>query len=115
MSAHSPSLQELVWILHKALEASQLEKRACDEFVAEDGEKERLEVLRRRQRQAAGLQAQLEEARMEAEALRRSLAQRNAELQELQEQVNMWMEKNDAKQEVSSDSSLRSTDKAPGG
>ncbi|CAF90403.1 unnamed protein product, partial [Tetraodon nigroviridis] len=94
------SPQELVWILHKALEASQLEKRACDEFLAEDGEQERLEVLRHRERQAVGLQAQLEEAKMEAEALRRSLAQRNTQLQELEEQIKMWTEKNDAKHQV---------------
>lgn len=92
------------------MEASQLEKRACDEFLAHPGEQERLEVLRHRERQAAGLQEQLEEAKLEAEALRRSLAQRNAQLEELEEQIKMWMEKNDAKQEVRSDSTLMSAD-----
>lgn len=106
MSSPPPSLQELVWILHKALEASQLEKRACDEFLAEKGEQERLEVLRHRERQAAGLQEQLEEAKMEAEDLRRSLAQRNMQLEELQKQIKMLMEKNVAKQEVRSDSTM---------
>lgn len=46
---------------------------------------------------------------MEAEALRRSLAQRNAQLEELEQQIQMWMQKNDAKQEVRSDSTLIST------
>lgn len=85
------------------MEASQLEKRACDEFLAEEGEQQRLEVLRHRERLVTGLQAQLEEATMEAEELRRSLAQRDAQLEELEEQIKMWMEKNKAKQEVRPD------------
>lgn len=100
-------LQELVWILHKALEASQLEKRACAEFVAEKDEQERLEVLRHRQRQAAELQRQLEEARVEAQALRRCLDQRNAQLEQQEEEIKMLMEKNEAKQEVRSDTDQR--------
>lgn len=96
----SISMQELVWILHKALEASQLEKRSCAEFLAEKGEQERLEVLRHRERQVAELQGQLEETKMEAEALRRCLAQRNTKLDELEEEIKMLMEKNNAKQEV---------------
>lgn len=90
----------MVWILHKALEASQLEKRSCAQFLAEKGEQERLEVLRHRERQAARLQEQLEEAKVEAEALRRRLAQRSTQVEELEEQIKMLMEKNDAKQEV---------------
>lgn len=54
-------------------------------------------MLRRRERQ-------LQDAKMEAQDLRRSLAQRNAQLEELQEQIKMLREKNDAKQEVRSDS-----------
>ncbi|TKS65012.1 TBC1 domain family member 2A [Collichthys lucidus] len=92
--------KELVWILHKALEASQLEKRTCAEFLAETGEQERLELLRHRERQAADLRGRLEEAKVEAEALRRSLAQREAQLAELQENIRMLTEKNNAKQEV---------------
>ncbi|XP_027136322.1 TBC1 domain family member 2A isoform X2 [Larimichthys crocea] len=92
--------KELVWILHKALEASQLEKRTCAEFLAETGEQERLELLRHRERQAADLRGRLEEAKVEAEALRRSLAQRDAQLAELQENIRMLTEKNNAKQEV---------------
>ncbi|XP_028271333.1 TBC1 domain family member 2A-like isoform X2 [Parambassis ranga] len=92
--------KELVWILHKALEAAQLEKRTCAEFLAVDGEQDRLELLRHRERQAANLQTQLEEARMEAEAARRSLAERDVQLAELQHAVRMLTEKNNAKQEV---------------
>lgn len=92
--------QELVWILHKALEASQLEKRTCAEFVAETGEQERLELLRHRERQAADLRRRLEEAKEEVEALSRSLTQKDAQLIELQEEVGMLKEKNNAKQEV---------------
>ncbi|XP_056899433.1 TBC1 domain family member 2A isoform X1 [Takifugu flavidus] len=92
--------KEMVWILHKALEASQLEKRSCAQFLAEKGEQERLEVLRHRERQAARLQEQLEEAKVEAESLRRRLAQRSTQVEELEEQIKMLMEKNDAKQEV---------------
>uniref|UniRef100_A0A3Q1GKC0 TBC1 domain family, member 2 n=1 Tax=Acanthochromis polyacanthus TaxID=80966 RepID=A0A3Q1GKC0_9TELE len=93
-------LKELVWILHKALEAAQLEKRTCAEFLAEEGEQERLELLRHRERQAADLRGRLDEANMEAEAARRSLAQRDLQLAELQDNVRMLTEKNNAKKEV---------------
>uniref|UniRef100_A0A667ZUY4 TBC1 domain family member 2 n=1 Tax=Myripristis murdjan TaxID=586833 RepID=A0A667ZUY4_9TELE len=99
-SCSSLLLQELVWLLHKALEAAQLEKRTCGEFLAAKGEQERLELLRHRERQAADLRSRLEEVKTEAEALRRSLAQRDAQLSELQENLRMMMEKNQAKQEV---------------
>ncbi|KAM9375974.1 TBC1 domain family member 2A [Pholidichthys leucotaenia] len=94
------SQKELVWILHKALEASQLEKRTCAEFVAADSEQERLELLRHRERQAADLRRRLEEAKVQEEVAKRSLAQREVQLEELQEKVRMMKEKNNAKQEV---------------
>ena len=94
--------QELVWILHKALEASQLEKRTCAEFLAAEGEQKRLELLRHRERQVADLQGRLEESKMEAEVTRRSLAQRDVQLAELQDNVRILMDKNNAKQEVRS-------------
>lgn len=96
------NVQELVWILHKALEASQLEKRACAQFLAAEGEQERLEVLRHRERHVVQLQGRLEEARMEAEDLRTCLAQRDMKLEELEEEIKMLKEKNNAKQEVRS-------------
>ncbi|XP_017297136.1 TBC1 domain family member 2A isoform X2 [Kryptolebias marmoratus] len=92
--------KELVWILHKALEAAQLEKRTCAEFLAAEDEQERLEVLRHRERQAADLRGRLEEAKVEAEALRRSLSEKDAQLLELQENITMLTEKNKAKQQV---------------
>lgn len=95
-------MQELVWILHKALEASQLEKRTCTEFLAAASEQERLELLRHGERRVADLQHRLEQERGEAESLRRSLAQREAQLSELQEGVRRLTEKNYAKQEVRS-------------
>ncbi|KAM3866923.1 TBC1 domain family member 2A [Diretmus argenteus] len=92
--------KELVWLLHKALEAAQLEKRTCAEFLAAKGEQERLELLRHRERQAADLRSRLEEVKTEGEALRRSLAQGDTHVAELQENLRMVMEKNHAKQEV---------------
>lgn len=102
VSALLSRVQELVWILHKALEASQLEKRTCAEFLAEAGEQERLELLRHRERQAADLRDRLEEAQTEVEAMKKSLAQRDAELADMQENIRMLVEKNNAKQEVRS-------------
>ncbi|XP_069387314.1 TBC1 domain family member 2A isoform X2 [Paralichthys olivaceus] len=92
--------KELVWILHKALEASQLEKRTCAEFLAAEGEQKRLELLRHRERQVADLKGQLEESKTEAEVTRRSLAQTDVQLAELQDNVRILMDKNNAKQEV---------------
>lgn len=84
------------------MEAAQLEKRTCAEFLAEKGEQERLELLRHRERQAADLRGRLEEAKLEAEALRSSLVQRDAQVAELRENIKMLTEKNNAKQEVRS-------------
>ncbi|KAM9356801.1 TBC1 domain family member 2A [Symphorus nematophorus] len=92
--------KELVWILHKALEASQLEKRTCAEFLAATGEQERLELLRHRERQAADLRGRLEDAKAEVDATRRTLAQRDTQVADLQENIQMLKEKNNAKQEV---------------
>ncbi|XP_053180219.1 TBC1 domain family member 2A [Scomber japonicus] len=94
------SQKELVWLLHKALEAAQLEKRTCAEFLAVEGEQERLELLRHRERQAADLRGRLEEAKEAAERSSRSLTQRDAQLAELQNNIKTLKEKNDAKQEV---------------
>ncbi|KAM4621972.1 TBC1 domain family member 2A isoform 2-T2 [Polymixia lowei] len=92
--------KELVWLLHKALEAAQLEKRTCAEFLAAKGEQERLELLRHRERHAADLRSRLEEMRVEGEGLRQNLAQRDSHVAELQDNMRMMMEKNHAKQEV---------------
>lgn len=63
-------------------------------------------MLRHRERQAADLRGRLEDAKVEAEALRRSLSEREAQLQELQENIKMLTEKNKAKQEVQEHDSL---------
>lgn len=89
-----------MWILHKALEAAQLEKRTCAEFLAEKSEQDRLEMLRHRERQAADLRGRLEEEKAEVEVLRSAVAQRDGQLLELQQNVKVLSEKNNAKQEV---------------
>ncbi|CAB1337318.1 unnamed protein product [Coregonus sp. 'balchen'] len=84
--------KELVWLLHKALEAAQLEKRTCTEFLAAECEQERLELLRHRERHAADLQCRLEELKAKEEGLRKSLAQRDAHvILKLSEQVAACM------------------------
>ncbi|XP_076025856.1 TBC1 domain family member 2A [Genypterus blacodes] len=92
--------KELVWLLHKALEGAQLEKRTCAEFLAVKGEQERLELLRHRERQSADLRSRLKEAKAEAESQRRDLEQRDAQVAELQLHIRHLTEKNKAKQEV---------------
>ncbi|KAJ8382115.1 hypothetical protein SKAU_G00028930 [Synaphobranchus kaupii] len=92
--------KELVWLLHKALEAAQQEKRTCTQFLSAEGEQERLELLRHRERHVADLSSQLEALRGQKEALQRSMAQRDAHIAELQEHVVLMMERNHAKQEV---------------
>ncbi|XP_072553752.1 TBC1 domain family member 2A isoform X1 [Paramormyrops kingsleyae] len=94
------SQKELVWLLHKALEAAQQEKRSCAQFLSADGEQERLELLRHRERHAADLGTRLEALRSQREALQQRLMQRDGHVAELQEQVRMMMEKDQAKQEV---------------
>ncbi|KAK1903886.1 TBC1 domain family member 2A [Dissostichus eleginoides] len=82
--------KELVWILHRALEAFQLEKRSCAEFLAASGEQERMEMLQHRERHAAELQEQLQEAR----------ALRDTEVAALQDDIRRLTERNNTKQEV---------------
>ncbi|XP_030223759.1 TBC1 domain family member 2A [Gadus morhua] len=94
------SQKELVWLLHKALEASQLEKRTCTEFLAAEGEQQRLEVLRHRERQAADLRRRLDDLTAQTEGLRRSLAEKESQVVDLQENIDLLTEKNQAKQEV---------------
>ncbi|XP_059372106.1 TBC1 domain family member 2A isoform X2 [Carassius carassius] len=92
--------KELVLLLHKVLEAAQLEKRTCAQFLASEGEQERLELLRHGERRAAELRDHLESLQQENENLRRDLNQRDAHIAELQESVQLLMYKNQAKQEM---------------
>lgn len=89
-----------MWLLHKALEAAQLEKRACAQYLAAESEQERLELVRHSERCTTDLRERLEQLRRENEGLRRSLEERDAHVKELQDNVKMLMEKNQAKQEV---------------
>lgn len=92
--------KELVLHLHKVLEAAQLEKHTCIQFLAAEGEQERLELLRRCERRAAELRERLESLQAENETLRRDLSERDTHVAELQENIQLLMQKNQAKQEV---------------
>ncbi|GAA6093026.1 TBC1 domain family member 2A [Tachysurus ichikawai] len=92
--------KELVWLLHKALEAAQLEKRACAQYLAAESEQERLELLRHGERCTADMRERLEQLRRENEVLRRSLEEREGNVKELQDNLKLLMEKNQAKQAV---------------
>lgn len=92
--------QELVLLLHKVLEAAQLEKRTCAQFLAAEGEQERLELLRHGERRAAELRDHLESLQQENENLRRDLKQRDAQIAALQESIQLLVQKNQTKQEV---------------
>ncbi|XP_058654785.1 TBC1 domain family member 2A isoform X4 [Onychostoma macrolepis] len=92
--------KELVLLLHNVLEAAQLEKRTCAQFLAAEGEQERLELIRHGERRAAELRDHLESLQQEKENLRRDLNQRDAHIAKLQESVQLLMHKNQAKQEV---------------
>ncbi|XP_062405517.1 TBC1 domain family member 2A isoform X2 [Sardina pilchardus] len=85
--------KDLVASLYQALEASQREKRACADFVSVSGEDQRLEMLRHRERQVAQLQAQVDH-------LQQQLRERDTQVCELKEALQLMLEKNQAKQEV---------------
>lgn len=93
--------QELVWLLHKTLEAAQREKRTCADFVAAESEQERLELLRHRERQAADLLGRAERAEAAAEAAKRDLDRRDRQMAQLRDEVRKLTERNQAKREVS--------------
>lgn len=89
-----------MWLLHKALEAVQQEKRTCAQFLSAEDEQERLELLHQRERQVADLRSQLEDLCSQKEVLQHSVAQKEGHITELQEHVMLMMQKNHAKQEV---------------
>ncbi|XP_051935701.1 TBC1 domain family member 2A isoform X2 [Hippocampus zosterae] len=92
--------KELVWLLHKTLEAAQREKRTCADFVAAESERERLELLRHRERQAADLLGRAERAEAVAEEAKRDLDRSDRRMAQLRDEVRMLTEKNQAKREV---------------
>ncbi|KAJ8339807.1 hypothetical protein SKAU_G00344400 [Synaphobranchus kaupii] len=104
LSEEVKNQKELVWLLHQALEEAQREKRESSRLVSQEKEgeeeKEEEEVSGAGGRQVAELTARLQYQHSQQEALQRSLVQRDTQLAELQEHVQLMKEKNRAKQEV---------------
>ncbi|NXB72958.1 TBD2A protein, partial [Donacobius atricapilla] len=94
------SQKELVKLLHKALEAAQLEKRVSSMYLTAAEDKDRLELVRHKVRQIADLTSRLEALEQEKKELEQLLTLRDSHIQELKEHVQLLMEKNHAKQEV---------------
>uniref|UniRef100_A0A2K6NTK6 TBC1 domain family member 2A n=3 Tax=Rhinopithecus roxellana TaxID=61622 RepID=A0A2K6NTK6_RHIRO len=94
------SQKELVKILHKALEAAQQEKRASSAYLAAAEDKDRLELVRHKVRQIAELGRRVEALEQERESLAHTASLREQEVQELQQHVQLLMDKNHAKQQV---------------
>lgn len=93
-------VQELVRILHKALEAAQQEKRATSAYLAAAEDKDRLELVRHKVRQIAELGRRVEALEQERESLAQTASLREQQVQELQQHVQLLMDKNQAKQQV---------------
>lgn len=93
-------LQELVKLLHKALEAAQQEKRESCRYLVTDTEKDRLELVRHKVRQIAELNKQVQVLEMEKKDLEQEAALKEEHLKELREHVQLLMDKNEAKQQV---------------
>lgn len=87
-------------ILHKALEAAQQEKRASSAYLAAAEDKDRLELVRHKVRQIAELGRRVEALEQERESLAHTASLREQEVQELQQHVQLLMDKNHAKQQV---------------
>uniref|UniRef100_H0VE94 TBC1 domain family member 2A n=1 Tax=Cavia porcellus TaxID=10141 RepID=H0VE94_CAVPO len=94
------SQKELVQILYKALEAAQQEKRASSAYLAAAEDKDRLELVRHQVRQIAELGRRVEALEQERESLTHSVSLREQEVKELQQHVQLLMDKNQAKQQV---------------
>ncbi|XP_029775788.1 TBC1 domain family member 2A isoform X3 [Suricata suricatta] len=93
------SQKELVRILHKALEAAQQEKRASSAYLAGE-DKDRLELVRHQVRQIAELGRRLEALERERENLAQTASLQEQQVRELQQHVQLLMDKNQAKQQV---------------
>uniref|UniRef100_I3ND92 TBC1 domain family member 2 n=1 Tax=Ictidomys tridecemlineatus TaxID=43179 RepID=I3ND92_ICTTR len=94
------SQKELVKILHKALEAAQQEKRASSAYLAAAEDKDRLELVRHKVRQIAELGRRVEALEQERDSLVHTASLREQQVQELQQHVQLLMDKNQAKQQV---------------
>lgn len=97
---HAMSPQELVTLLHKALEAAQQEKRASSRYLAAAEDKDRLELVRHKVRQIVELSNRVEALETDKKELEQSLALRDNRVEELQKHVQLLMDKNYAKQQV---------------
>lgn len=87
-------------ILHKALEAAQQEKRASCAYLAAAEDKDRLELVRHKVRQITALGKRVEALEQERESLVQAASLREQQVQELQQHVQLLMDKNQAKQQV---------------
>ncbi|MXQ89528.1 hypothetical protein E5288_WYG000812 [Bos mutus] len=92
--------KELVKILHKALEAAQQEKRVSSAYLAAAQDKDRLELVRHKVRQIAELGRRVEALERERESLAQTASLREQEIRELQQHVQLLLDKNQAKQQV---------------
>ena len=87
-------------ILHKALEAAQQEKRVSSAYLAAAQDKDRLELVRHKVRQIAELGRRVEALERERESLAQTASLREQEIRELQQHVQLLLDKNQAKQQV---------------
>ncbi|XP_027405538.1 TBC1 domain family member 2A isoform X2 [Bos indicus x Bos taurus] len=92
--------KELVKILHKALEAAQQEKRVSSAYLAAAQDKDRLELVRHKVRQIAELGRRVEALERERESLAQTASLQEQEIRELQQHVQLLLDKNQAKQQV---------------
>ncbi|KAM4877042.1 TBC1 domain family member 2A isoform 2-T2 [Thomomys bottae] len=100
LTAELQSQKELVKILHKALEAAQREKRASSAYLAAAKDEDRLELVRHKVRQIEELGRRVEALEQEREQLVHEARLREQQVQELQQHVQLLMDKNQAKQQV---------------
>ncbi|GCC29596.1 hypothetical protein chiPu_0008039 [Chiloscyllium punctatum] len=91
--------RELVKLLHRALEAAQQEKRACNSYLLAD-ESTRLELVRHKVRQVRELESRVSALEKEKQELEQSLRLQRELVEELKQHAQLLMEKNNAKQEV---------------
>ncbi|XP_044513150.1 TBC1 domain family member 2A [Gracilinanus agilis] len=94
------SQKELVKILHKALEAAQQEKRTCSTYLTATEDKDRLELIRHKVRQIAELGKRIESLQQDKKTLEQTLGLREEHIKELEQHVQLLMDKNHAKQQV---------------
>ncbi|XP_044796007.2 TBC1 domain family member 2A isoform X3 [Bubalus bubalis] len=92
--------KDLVKILHKALEAAQQEKRVSIAYLAAAQDKDRLELVRHKVRQIAELSRRVEALERERESLAQTASLQEQEIGELQQHVQLLLDKNQAKQQV---------------